>query len=200
MVKGLKIGVVGIQGAISEHIKTMKDAMDQFNIAGKVFIIKDKKNLNLADAIILPGGESTTISKVLCSSGLYDAIYNRVKSDDLPILGTCAGCVILASELSDADKEVKLLSAMDMKIRRNAFGRQRESFEYNLEIKGFSDPYTAIFIRAPAIEEVGNNCEVLAEINGKIVLARQKRFIALSFHPELTDDLRIHRLFLDMIL
>lgn len=200
MVNRLTIGVIGIQGAISEHVKTMKDALDHEKIPGKVFILNDIKDFETADAIILPGGESTTISKALYSSRLYDAIFNKIKNESLPIFGTCAGCVLLASKLSVEDKDVRLLSAMDMKVKRNAFGRQRESFECELEIKGFSEPYNAVFIRAPAIENIWGDCEVLAKLNGNIVLAKQKKFLALSFHPELTNDLRIHRLFLDMIL
>ncbi len=199
MVNKLTIGVIGIQGAISEHINTMKDALHAAKTSGLVFIIKDKKDLEKIDAMILPGGESTTISRVLYSSGLYDAILNKIKDDNLPIMGTCAGCVILASEVTDDEKDVKLLSAMDMRVKRNAFGRQKESFEYNIEIKGFSKLYNAVFIRAPAIEKVWNNCEVLAKINKKIVMAKQNRFLAISFHPELTSDLRIHKLFLDMV-
>jgi len=199
MVNKLTIGVIGIQGAISEHIKTMKDALQATKTSGMVFIIKDKKELEKIDAIILPGGESTTISRALYNSGLYDAILKKINNDNIPIMGTCAGCVILASEVSNDEKDVKILSAMDMKVKRNAFGRQKESFEYNIEIKGFSKPYNAVFIRAPAIEKVWNNCEVLAKINKKIVMAKQNKFLALSFHPELTSDLRIHKLFLDMV-
>jgi 5'-phosphate synthase pdxT subunit len=199
MVNKLTIGVIGIQGAISEHLKTMKHALKVTNISGKVFVIKDKNDLKKIDAMILPGGESTTISRVLYRSDLYDIILNRIHDDNLPIMGTCAGCVILASEVSNDEKEVNLLSVMDMKVQRNAFGRQKESFEYNIEIKGFSKPYTAVFIRAPAIEKVWNNCEILASFNKKIVMAKQNSFLALSFHPELTNDFRIHRLFLDMV-
>ena len=199
MVNKLTIGVIGIQGAISEHVKTMKEALKFTNKYGNVFVINNKKDLEKIDALILPGGESTTISRALYSSGLFDAILSIIKEKNLPIMGTCAGCVILAREVSNNEKEVKLLSAMDMRVRRNAFGRQKESFEHFLEIKGFSEPYNAVFIRAPAIERVWNNCEVLGRINKKIVMARQDKFLALSFHPELTDDLRIHKMFLDMI-
>jgi 5'-phosphate synthase pdxT subunit len=114
-------------------------------------------------------------------------------------MGTCAGCVLLAKELFDNNKDVKLLHAMDMQVERNAFGRQKESFEKNININGFSSPYCAVFIRAPLIKKVWGKCEVIAEMDKKIVMARQDKFLALSFHPELTDDLRIHRYFLDMI-
>lgn len=115
-------------------------------------------------------------------------------------MGTCAGCVLLASEMTDNTQNVKLLSAMDTLVKRNAFGRQRESFEKNIDIKGFTEPYNAVFIRAPVIEKVWGNCEILAAVDKKIVMARQGNLLALSFHPELTDDLRIHKYFLDMIL
>jgi len=114
-------------------------------------------------------------------------------------MGTCAGCVILANKITDNFKDIKILSAMNMQVKRNAFGRQRESFEKNIKIKGFSKPFNAVFIRAPIIEKVWGNCEVLAKIDKKIIMAREGSFLALSFHPELTDDLRIHEYFLDMI-
>jgi len=199
MVKKVSIGVLGIQGAISEHITSMTNALKETNTSGEVFFVKYKKEIDDIDALILPGGESTTISKNLYKSDLHDAIIKRIEESSLPIMGTCAGCVLLAKELVDNNKDVKLLHAMDMQVERNAFGRQRESFEKNIDINGFSSTYTAVFIRAPLIKKVWGKCEVLAEMDKKIVMARQDKFLALSFHPELTDDLRIHRYFLDMI-
>jgi len=149
--------------------------------------------------LILPGGESTTISRILYNSGLYGIISERIKKRNLPVMGTCAGCVILASELIDNTKDVKLLKAMNMQVERNAFGRQKESFEQIIEIKDFSEPFNAVFIRAPEIKKVWDNCEVIAKIDKKIVMVRQDNMLALSFHPELTDDLRVHKYFLDMI-
>ena len=200
MVKKISIGVIGIQGAVSEHIASMEKALRETNILGKAFVIKNKQEINEIDALILPSGESTTISRILYKSGLHDAIFKRIKENSLPIMGTCAGCVILASEMTDNTKDVNLLSAMDMHVKRNAFGRQRESFEKNINIKGFSEPYNAVFIRAPVIKKVWGNCEILAKVDKKIVMTRQDNLLALSFHPELTDDLRIHKYFLDMIL
>jgi len=199
MVKKISIGVIGIQGAVSEHIASMKNALRETKANGEVFVIKHKDEINEIDAILFPGGESTTISKILYKSGFHDAISKRIKENTLPIMGTCAGCVLLASEMTDNTKDVKLLSAMDMHVQRNAFGRQRESFEKYINIKGFSEPYNAVFIRAPVIKKVWRNCKVLAEVDKKIVMARQGNLLALSFHPELTDDLRIHKYFLDMI-
>ena len=199
MVKKISIGVIGIQGAVSEHITSMEKALKETNTSGEVFVIKNKDQMKKVNALILPGGESTTISRELHKTGLTDVICDRIKNGSLPVMGTCAGCVLLASELSDNEKDVKLLSAMNMKVKRNAFGRQRESFEKNINIKGFDESYNAVFIRAPVIEKTWGNCEVLAKIENKIIMARQDDLLALSFHPELTDDLRIHRYFLDMI-
>ena len=199
MVKKISIGVFGAQGAISEHVIMMKETLKENNISGDVFVLRNKEKLNKINALIIPGGESTTISKILYNSGLYDAIIKRIKSNNLPIMGTCAGCVILSSELADNFNNVKLLSAIDMKVKRNAYGRQRESFEKDINIKGFSKSFNAVFIRAPAIEKIWGNCEILAKIDDNIVMVREDPFIALSFHPELTDDLSIHKYFLDMI-
>ena len=200
MVKKTSIGIIGIQGAVSEHIALMEKTLKETNNPGEVFIIRHKKEIDRIDALILPGGESTVISKILYKSELYDSISKRIKEKNLPIMGTCAGCVILASEMTDNIKDIKLLSAMDMQVKRNAFGRQKESFEKNIDIKGFSKLYNAVFIRAPVIEKIWNNCEILAELDNKIVMAKQDNILALSFHPELTEDLRIHKYFLDMIL
>jgi 5'-phosphate synthase pdxT subunit len=198
MVKKISIGVIGIQGAVSEHISLMKKALNETNTSGESFIIKNKKEINDIDALIIPGGESTVISRILYKSGLYDIISKRINEGSLPIMGTCAGCVILASEMIDDIKNVKLLSAMNMSVKRNAFGRQIESFEKEIEIKGFSESYNAVFIRAPVIEKVWGNCETLARIDKKIVMTKQDNLLALSYHPELTDDLRIHKYFLNM--
>ena len=199
MVKKISIGIIGIQGAISEHVKMMEAAFKEKNISGDAFVIRNKKELHDINALIIPGGESTTISKILYNSGLYTSILDRIKRNNLPIMGTCAGCVILASKITDNIKEIKHLSAINMQVKRNAFGRQRESFEKNINIKGFSKTFNAVFIRAPIIQKVWGNCEILARLNKKIIMARENQFLALSFHPELSDDLRIHRYFLDMI-
>jgi len=114
-------------------------------------------------------------------------------------MGTCAGCVLLSEKIINNDKKIQCLNAMKMHVKRNAFGRQKESFEQEIKIKGFSKTYNAVFIRAPIIEKIYNNCEILAKIKDKIIMVRQDKFLAISFHPELTDDLRIHKYFLDII-
>ena len=199
MVKKVSIGILGIQGAISEHIASMEATLKEANTPGKVFVVNHKEKMTDIDALIIPGGESTTISRVLHKSDLYNIISERIKENNLLIMGTCAGCVILSKELSDNAKDVKLLNAMDMQVERNAFGRQKESFEKPIGIQGFSSPYNAVFIRAPIIKKVWGKCKVLAKIDKKIVMARQDNILAVSFHPELTNDLRIHKYFLDMV-
>jgi 5'-phosphate synthase pdxT subunit len=166
---------------------------------GKAILIRQIKDIDSCDALIIPGGESTTISRILVNSGMYDAIRRRMENDDIALMGTCAGCVLLAKELTDTTADVKLLEAIDMQVERNAFGRQKESHERSLHIKGFLESYHAVFIRAPIITKTWGNCEVLSKAGKEIVMARQKNYLALSFHPELTDDLRIHRFFLEML-
>ena len=199
MVEIVSVGILGIQGAISEHVNSVMNAFKDKKIHGRTCVVKQKKELDEVEALIIPGGESTTILKVLHQSGLYDAIVQRVKDHSISIMGTCAGCVLLAKEIADKDYEIKPLKLMDIQVERNAFGRQKESFEKNIIIKDFSNPYGAVFIRAPVITKVWGNCEILAKIDKKIIAARQDRFLALSFHPELTNDFRIHKYFLDMI-
>lgn len=199
MVNKKSIGIIGIQGAISEHVFSMENTIKKLNFNAEVIILRDSSQIDEIDGLIIPGGESTTISNILYKSGMYDIILNKIKKRNLPIMGTCAGCVILAKKLSDDINDVKLLSAMDMKVKRNAFGRQKDSFEYKIKIDGFKDSYNAIFIRAPIIEEVWGDCKILAKIKNNIIMARQNNFLAISFHPELTNDFRIQQYFLEMI-
>jgi 5'-phosphate synthase pdxT subunit len=199
MVETVNIGVLGIQGDVSEHVNLMNRAIQEVNVKGKTTIVEGKEDISDIDALIIPGGESTTISKMLNKSGLFELIINKVKKENLPIMGTCAGCVLLAKEIIDSNIDIRTLQAMDIQVKRNAFGRQRESFEQELKIKGFSEPYHAVFIRAPVITKINGNCEVLSKKDGKIVAARQNNYLALSFHPELTDDVRIHKYFIEMI-
>jgi 5'-phosphate synthase pdxT subunit len=166
---------------------------------GKAILVKQLKDIAVVDALIIPGGESTTISRILINSGMYGAIRQRMRQSDIALMGTCAGCVLLAKDLSDTKADVQLLQAMDMQVERNAFGRQQHSHERAVAIKGFATPFNAVFIRAPQIKKVWGSCEVLAAVEQKIVMARQERYLALSFHPELTDDLRIHRYFFEML-
>ncbi len=188
----MKIGVLAAQGAFVEHIATLQ-RLD-------VDTVPVRLPLQLAslDGLIIPGGESTSISRLMLGYDLIDEIRNLAENG-LPIMGTCAGMILLAKEISDSDG-VEPMRIMDITVRRNAFGRQNESFEAELSIPVLGEePFPGVFIRAPLIERVDNGVETLAKLaDGTIVAARQKKLLALSFHPELTNDLRFHRYFLDI--
>lgn len=191
--------MLSLQGAVSEHFSAVERTLKELKKPGRVFLIRQKRDIDGIDALIIPGGESTTIARILTNTGIYDAVLKRIEQKDLTIMGTCAGCVLLAKDLVDPKPKIGLLSAMDMQVERNAFGRQCESFEHSITIKGLSSPFNAVFIRAPVITKVWGDCEVLATLENKIVMAKQENFLALSFHPELTNDLRIHRFFIKML-
>ena len=191
-----KIGVLALQGDVSEHVRALERAGNE-----KVQVVEIRKSGQIEEcaALVLPGGESTTIRRQLESSGLTEELKAAARRG-LPILATCAGLVLVSLEIEgDNDRRVKPLGLMDIKISRNAFGPQRESFEADLQIKGLDRPYHAVFIRAPAIAQVGNGVEVLACVGDAVVAARQKNLLALAFHPELTKDPRIHQIFLNML-
>jgi 5'-phosphate synthase pdxT subunit len=197
----MKVGVIALQGAVSEHIDAVKRALHELEIKGKVMPIRKRKELEEANGLIIPGGESTTISKLLDKFDMSQIIKEKAE-EGVPIMGTCAGCILLASKGDEEVEqgETKLLGLMAMKVRRNAFGRQRESFETTMDVEGFDLPYKAVFIRAPAIERVWGGCKDLASVEGEMVLARQENLLAVAFHPELTNDMRIHKLLLKMII
>jgi 5'-phosphate synthase pdxT subunit len=193
------IGVLSFQGAVSEHLTIMNRIFKEERQRGKTILVRQPHDIDACDALIIPGGESTTISRILDNSGMHDAIHQRMEQENIALMGTCAGCVILAKELVDTNDDVRLLQAIDMQVERNAFGRQKESFERSIAIRGFTAPYNAVFIRAPIITKIWDTCQKLATVDKKIVMARQDNYLALSFHPELTDDLRIHQYFLEML-
>ena len=199
MVEKVHIGVLGIQGAVSEHVEAMKQALRENDRPGQVSIIRYPEDLKDLDGLILPGGESTTISKVLYQSGLHEGIKRKLSEKSFSLMGTCAGCVLVAKHVLGDTKDLHLLSAMDIEVERNAFGRQRESFEHFIDINGFDTPFNAVFIRAPVIRKTWGSCKVLARMDKKIVMARQENLLALSFHPELTNDFRVHHYFLEML-
>jgi 5'-phosphate synthase pdxT subunit len=186
----MKIGVLALQGAVAEHVRLINKA------GGEGVIVKKTEQLNEIDGIIIPGGESTTIGKLMRTFNFMDEL-RAFSQQGKPIFGTCAGLIVIAKEISgEPEAHLKL---MDIKVARNAFGRQRESFETDLPIKGIADDVRAVFIRAPLIEEVGAGVDVLATYRDQIVAARQGHLLAASFHPELTDDERMHAYFLNMV-
>jgi len=192
-----RIGVLALQGDVSEHIAALERAMRG---QGEVVEIRKPGQMEQCQGLVLPGGESTAIFRQLERSGLTEELKAAAISGK-PILATCAGLVLVSKEIDgiEGDSRVKPLGLMDIKISRNAFGPQRESFEADLEIVGMERPYRAVFIRAPAISEVGSGVQVLAKVGDAVVAARQKNLLALAFHPELTDDSRVHQIFLKML-
>jgi len=184
---------------VAEHLASMNRVFVREKKKGHAILVRQPSDIDNCDGVIIPGGESTTISRILVNSGMHDVIRERMDNHSIALMGTCAGCVLLAKELTDAKADVRLLEAMDFQVERNAFGRQKESFEQVLSIKGLTRPYHAVFIRAPVITKTWGTCEVLTTLGKEIVMARQDSYLALSFHPELTDDLRIHSYFLKMV-
>jgi 5'-phosphate synthase pdxT subunit len=188
----MRIGVLAAQGAFVEHI----DILRQLKVEAKP--VRLPGELAGLDGLIIPGGESTSISKLMLTYHLMDEVRNLAQSG-LPVFGTCAGMILLAGKIAESD--VVPLGLMDIVVGRNAFGRQRESFEAELLIPSLGEkPFPAVFIRAPVIREVNGKAEVLARLaDGTAVAARQGRLVVSAFHPELTSDLRFHQYFLDIV-
>jgi len=199
----LKIGVLGVQGAVSEHVEALNDTLKMMNLEGSVVIVKNLSQLENVHGLVIPGGESTTIGRVAKEKGLMDKIIRKAE-EGLPVLGTCAGLVLLAKEVYDAKIGVTkqpLLGLMNIKVIRNAFGRQRESFEVDLEIPVLGEkPFPAVFIRAPIVEKVWGETKILAKYENKIVAVQEKNLLAAAFHPELVDDRRFHQYFVRIVL
>ncbi len=188
----MRIGVLASQGAFVEHIAILHQ------LEVEALPIRLAQELTGLDGLIIPGGESTSISKLMLDYNLTGEIRNLAK-DSLPIFGTCAGMIVLANEISDP--EIKPLGLMKIRVRRNAFGRQRESFETELSIPVLGEkPFPGVFIRAPLIEQANSEVEILAKLtDGSSVAARQGKLLVSAFHPELTDDLRFHQYFIDIV-
>lgn len=184
------IGVLGLQGAVREHVRSIEAS------GANAVIVKKAEQLHDIDGLIIPGGESTTMRKLIDQYGFLEPL-REFANEEKPMFGTCAGLIILAKHIKGYEKPH--LGVLDVTVERNSFGRQVDSFEADLEVKGLEDPFTAVFIRAPHIMEAGEGVEVLAEYDGRIVAARQGQFLGCSFHPELTDDHRLTELFIDMV-
>jgi pyridoxal 5'-phosphate synthase pdxT subunit len=187
---GGKVGILALQGDVREHSRAL-DAL-----GADVVEVRTLGDLSAADALVLPGGESTTISMLLESSGLFEPVAERLR-DGMPAFGTCAGMILLAADVLDGRPDQRFFGMVDIRVRRNAFGRQVDSFEAGLDVAGVAGgPVDAVFIRAPFVESAGPSVEVLASVDGHPVLVRQGPVLAAAFHPELSDDLRVHQLFL----
>lgn len=192
------VGVLALQGDVREHVAVLREC------GAEIVAVRRPTDLDRVHALVIPGGESTTIDKLLRAFDLFEPLRERIKCG-MPVFGSCAGMILLADRLVDAPVDQQTLGGIDMTVRRNAFGRQVESFEEDLEFTGLADgdPLHAVFIRAPWVEEIGTDVDVLATVAGgpaagRIVAVRQGGLLATSFHPELTGDSRVHRLFLDV--
>ena len=187
----MKIGVLALQGDFAEHISILT------NLGADSTEVRLPNDLEALDSLIIPGGESTTIARLLERWELMEPIRSRVR-DGMAVWGTCAGAILLAQHAGDLDRDG--LRLMDIAVERNAFGRQVDSFEATVRVAALGDaPYRCVFIRAPQIIDVGVDTEVLAELDdGTVIAARQEHMLATVFHPELTEDTRFHQLFLDM--
>ncbi|WP_371658700.1 pyridoxal 5'-phosphate synthase glutaminase subunit PdxT [Streptomyces sp. NBC_00280] len=187
------VGVLALQGDVQEHLIALAEA------DALARPVRRPEELAEVDGLIIPGGESTTISKLAVLFGVMEPLRARVRAG-MPVYGTCAGMIMLADKILDPRSGQETVGGIDMIVRRNAFGRQNESFEAAVDVKGVEgDPVEGVFIRAPWVESVGAEAEVLAEHAGHIVAVRQGNALATSFHPELTGDHRVHSLFVDMV-
>jgi 5'-phosphate synthase pdxT subunit len=194
-----RIGVLALQGDVREHVSALLASG-----AGAAVPVRRVRELSDLDGLVIPGGESTTIAKLARHFDLFEPLASRIRAG-LPTYGSCAGMILLADRILDGAADQPTFGGIDMTVRRNAFGRQVESFEARIELDGFGgEPLTAVFIRAPWVEEIGPAAMALARIaygaaTGRIVAVRQRHLLATSFHPELTGDLRVHDYFVRMV-
>lgn len=189
----MRVGVLALQGAFREHILVL-EALGVSTVA-----VRLPEQMGGLDGLIIPGGESTAIAKLMRTYGFYEAI--RAASDaGMGVWGTCAGAILIAREIGDARADQEPLGLMDIIVQRNAYGRQVDSFEAPLKFAHIGDPFPGVFIRAPRIERIGDGVEVVAKHDGRIVAAREGSMLATTFHPELTGDPRVHRYFVERVI
>ena len=183
------VGVFALQGDVREHLRVLT------SLGARAIGVRRAAELDACDGLIVPGGESTTMFKLARTFDLFEPIRQRIK-DGLPVFGTCAGMIMLADRIEDGTADQETLGGLDITVRRNAFGRQVDSFEADLEVVGLvGGPFRAVFIRAPVVERTGDGVEVLATVDGAPVLCRQGPVLAAAVHPELSGDFRLHQLF-----
>jgi len=199
---GLNIGVLAVQGDVAENIMATKMALEELGIEGIVNEIKYPEQISELDGMIIPGGESTVIGQLSLVNGSLKQIKEKIASG-MPVLGICAGMILLSKRVKDrvmGDMDQPLLDLLDVKVERNTFGRQRDSFESEISMEKIGIPkFHGVFIRAPSIVETGKNVDVISKFNEKIVAVKQGNIIGTSFHPELTDDLSLHKYFVNLI-
>jgi 5'-phosphate synthase pdxT subunit len=196
------IGVFALQGDVREHLQALG------RLGADAVAVRRPEELERCDGLVLPGGESTTMAKLARTFELFEPLQKRIQQG-MPVFGTCAGMIMLADRVEDGTSDQETLGGLDVTVRRNAFGRQVDSFETDLDVAGIADPLHAVFIRAPWVEEIGPGVEVLARVDagpevepgtaGRIVAVRQGHLMATSFHPEVDSDGRVHRVFVDLV-
>jgi 5'-phosphate synthase pdxT subunit len=191
-VAGAKVGVIALQGAARRHAEALEA------LGAHAVLVREPGDLVGVDSVVLPGGESTTMSRLLTTAELFGPVAKLI-DEGAAVLGTCAGMILLASEVLDGRTDQRSFGALDITVRRNGFGRQIDSFQAQLEVAGMpGGSFPATFIRAPVVERAGDDVEVLATVDDHPVLCRQGRIVVASFHPELSGDLRVHQLFLSV--
>ena len=191
------IGVLAVQGDVREHVQVLS------GLGARAVTVRRTSELEAVDALVIPGGESTTMDKLVRAFDLYEPLRARIAAG-MPAYGSCAGMIMLADRIADARPDQQTLGGLDITVRRNAFGRQVDSFEEDIHFDGLDGTLRAIFIRAPWVEETGDGVEVLARVEegpaaGRIVAVRQGPLLATSFHPEMTEERRVHELFVQMV-
>ncbi|HEU4481309.1 MAG TPA: pyridoxal 5'-phosphate synthase glutaminase subunit PdxT [Actinomycetota bacterium] len=188
----MKIGVLGLQGDVREHVHLLEGA------GAAPLVVKRAEELADVQGLVIPGGESTTIGKLLDRFDLLEPLRERARAG-MPLYGTCAGLILMATEVAGDQDAPHRIGVLDVTVRRNAYGRQVDSFETDLDVEGLDDPLRAVFIRAPVIERAGADVEVLARHRERPVLVRQGPHLASSFHPEIAGDVRVHSMFVEMV-
>jgi 5'-phosphate synthase pdxT subunit len=192
MLARTRIGVLALQGAFAAHAAALQ------RLGASTAEVRVAVDLEQCDALVLPGGESTTMSQLLETSQLFDPLAKRIAAG-MPVFGTCAGMILLSRGIADGRPDQRSFAALDIDVQRNGFGRQLDSFETEIDVHGLDRAFHAVFIRAPRISRIGSEIETLATHGGEPVLVRSKTVMAASFHPELADDDRVHQLFLNMV-
>ena len=197
----LNLGVLSIQGDVNENILSTKAAIDALDIDGTVTSVRTPNEISKVDGLIIPGGESTTIGQLSLFNGALKILKEKIEQG-MPVLGICAGMILLSKTATDkvvGKIDQPLLDILDIKLERNSFGRQRESFESDISLNSIGIPtFNGVFIRAPSISDVGSDVEILSKFNEKIIAVKKNNIIAVAFHPELTTDISLHKYFVNL--
>ncbi|WP_371504077.1 pyridoxal 5'-phosphate synthase glutaminase subunit PdxT [Nitrosopumilus adriaticus] len=198
----LNVGVLSIQGDVEENLLSTKTALDELGLDGKVYDVKTPEEISQLDGLIIPGGESTTIGQLSFVNGSLKVIKEKIENG-MPVLGICAGMIMLSNSASDrimGKTDQPLLNILDIKLERNSFGRQKESFEADISLDSINIPkFNGVFIRAPSVSDVGSGVEVLSKFNERIVAIKKDNVIGTAFHPELTPDTSLHKYFINLV-